>query len=70
MIDLAQFSRETLLVAGAFIGLLLGGFVATVLMCVFASRNSQRFYKRGCTDTEKLIRNQQLRDLRGSLHRP
>lgn len=70
MIDLSQFDRETLLIAGAIIGLFLGGFIATAIMCLFAARNSNRFYKRGCTDTEKLIRSQQVRDMRGSLAQP
>jgi hypothetical protein len=70
MIDLSQFDRETIATVSSIVGVFLGGFIATVIMCLFAARNSDRFYKKGCTDTEKLIRNQQVRDLRGSLHQP
>ena len=67
MIDLAQFDRETLLIAGAVLGLFLGALIGFFACALFAVRRDRSAYRAGSRDTEKLIRDRLLQDRRDSM---
>lgn len=64
MIDLAQFTPETLLIAGTVAGLVLGATVALVIAGLFQSRRVLKARCRAFRDAENLYLKGRALDLR------
>jgi hypothetical protein len=65
LIDLKDFSPETVLFSGLVLGIILAGPAGFLICALFASKRASREYRRGRTDMEKLIRDRAVIDTRG-----